>query len=68
MGGLGQRRFDADGGRVAAASSLDGKGEVAVYATETGRRLSTAEGVTGPAFEAELPYAVVLVKLEPLPE
>lgn len=58
-------KFDADGGRVAAASSLDGKGEVAVFDVTTViddpaekdpkdrkklKKVAVAEKVSGPAF------------------
>jgi WD40 repeat protein len=43
-------KFDADGKRFAAASSLDGKGEVRVYEVDTGKKLAVCEGVTGPAY------------------
>jgi len=42
-------KFDADGARFAAASSLDGKGEVAVYDAVAGKKLK-CEAVAGPAF------------------
>jgi len=42
--------FDAAGARVAAASSLDGKGEVVVFDANTGKKVATGEKVTGPAF------------------
>ena len=42
-------KFDPDGARFAAASSLDGKGEVRVYCTHCGRSVR-CEGVTGPAY------------------
>lgn len=42
-------RFDPDGKRFAAASSLDGKGEVRVYDIESGKHVA-CEGVTGPAY------------------
>jgi mono/diheme cytochrome c family protein len=41
--------FNADGKFFAAASSLDGKGEVRVYETDTGKK-TVCEGVTGPAY------------------
>jgi mono/diheme cytochrome c family protein len=41
--------FNADGKFFAAASSLDGKGEVRVYETDTGKKV-VCEGVTGPAY------------------
>ena len=43
-------KFDAEGARVAAVSSLDGKGEVAVIDANTGKKVATGEKVTGPAF------------------
>jgi mono/diheme cytochrome c family protein/DNA-binding beta-propeller fold protein YncE len=42
-------RFDADGKRFAAVSSLDGKGQVRVYETDTGKAV-TCEKVVGPAY------------------
>lgn len=41
--------FNADGSRFAAVSSLDGKGEVRVYDTNTGAKV-VCEKVTGPAY------------------
>ncbi|MBA4062832.1 MAG: hypothetical protein C0501_03835 [Isosphaera sp.] len=41
--------FNADGTRFAAASSLDGKGEVRVYDTEKGSKV-VCEKVSGPAY------------------
>lgn len=49
-GRISAARFDKDGKRFAAVSSLDGRGEVAVYATETGKKVAKGQGVTGPAF------------------
>ncbi len=43
-------RFNADGNRIIAGSSYDGKGEVRVYETGTGKLLSTAKGVHGPIY------------------
>jgi WD40 repeat protein/mono/diheme cytochrome c family protein len=43
-------RFDTDGEWFAAASSLDGKGEVRVYAADSGRKVATCEKVTGPVY------------------
>ncbi|OWK43120.1 c-type cytochrome domain-containing protein [Fimbriiglobus ruber] len=42
-------RFDAEGDRFAAASSLDGKGEVRVYDVASGKKV-VCEQVTGPAY------------------
>jgi WD40 repeat protein/mono/diheme cytochrome c family protein len=42
-------RFDPAGARFAAASSLDGKGEVRVYEVESGKAVK-CESVTGPAY------------------
>lgn len=42
-------RFDADGTRFAAASSLDGKGEVCVYDVEKGT-MTICKDVSGPAY------------------
>ncbi|MDB5313642.1 MAG: translocation protein TolB [Gemmataceae bacterium] len=41
--------FSPDGAHFAAASSLDGKGEVRVYETDTGKKV-VGEKVTGPAY------------------
>ncbi|MFO0798780.1 MAG: c-type cytochrome domain-containing protein [Gemmataceae bacterium] len=41
--------FNSDGKFFAAASSLDGKGDVRVYETDTGKKV-VCEGVTGPAY------------------
>ena len=41
--------FNGDGKFFAAASSLDGKGEVRVYETDTGKKV-VCQGVTGPAY------------------
>jgi WD40 repeat protein/mono/diheme cytochrome c family protein len=49
-GRISAARFDKDGKRFAAVSSLDGKGEVAVYATDTGKKVAKGQGVAGPAF------------------
>ncbi len=43
-------KFNADGSRVVAGTSYDGKGEVRVYETNTGKLLSTAKGVNGPIY------------------
>ena len=42
--------FSPDGRRFAAASSLDGKGEVRVYETESGKWIA-CKGVSGPAYD-----------------
>jgi WD40 repeat protein len=41
--------FAADGMRFAAASSLDGRGQVRVYETDTGKKVD-CQGVAGPAY------------------
>lgn len=41
--------FNADGSKFAAVSSLDGKGEVRVYVTDTGAKV-VCEKVTGPVY------------------
>ena len=41
--------FNTDGSKFAAVSSLDGKGEVRVYDTNTGAKV-VCEQVTGPAY------------------
>ena len=43
--------FNADGSKFVAASSLDGKGEVRVYVTDTGAKI-VCEKVTGPVYAA----------------
>ena len=42
--------FDATGKRFAAAASLDGKGEVWVYDTESGKQAVRCEEISGPAY------------------
>ena len=42
-------KFDKDGTRFAAASSLDGKGDVRVYEVESGKKV-VCEKVSGPAY------------------
>ncbi|CAN5441480.1 hypothetical protein BH11PLA2_BH11PLA2_24420 [soil metagenome] len=42
-------KFDTDGSRFAASSSLDGKGEVRVYDTDSGAMVE-CEGITGPIY------------------
>jgi WD40 repeat protein len=41
--------FSADGARFAAAGGLDGRGQVRVYETDTGKKVD-CQGVTGPAY------------------
>lgn len=43
-------RFNADGKLFIVASSADGKGEVRVYQTDNGQRLSRNEGTYGPIY------------------
>jgi len=43
-------RFSADGGRFVACSSLDGKGEVRIYETDSGKLLSKLEGQQGAVY------------------
>jgi mono/diheme cytochrome c family protein len=43
-------KFDPDGKRFAAASSLDGRGEVRVYEVDSAKKLAVCQGVSGPAF------------------
>ena len=50
LGRVSAIRFDGDGNRFAAASGLDGKGEVAVYDVATGKKSAKCDAVTGPAF------------------
>ena len=49
LGRVSAVRFDGEGNRFAAASGLDGKGEVAVYDAASGKKLK-CESVAGPAF------------------
>jgi WD40 repeat protein/mono/diheme cytochrome c family protein len=42
--------FNADGTQLAAGSSLDGKGEVRIFETQTGKRISQLEGVKSGIF------------------
>ena len=42
--------FSKDGSKFVAGSSLDGVGEVRVYETESGKKLSTAENVKTPVY------------------
>ena len=50
LGRVSAVRFDAEGNRFAAASGLDGKGEVAVYDVATGKKSAKCDAITGPAF------------------
>ncbi len=43
-------KFSPDGNRVVAGSSFDGKGEVRVYETNTGKPVSTFKGINGPIY------------------
>jgi WD40 repeat protein len=43
-------RFSADGSRVVAGSSSDGKGEVKVASTADGKAVSTFKGINGPIY------------------
>jgi WD40 repeat protein len=43
-------KFSPDGNRVVAGSSADGKGEVRVFETNTGKTVSTFKGVGGPIY------------------
>ena len=43
-------KFNAEGTQFAAVSSLDGKGEVAVFDVNTGKKTAKAESVSGPAY------------------
>ncbi len=45
-------RYNVDGSRIVAGSSQDGKGEVRVYESGTGKQISTFEKVQGPIFSA----------------
>jgi mono/diheme cytochrome c family protein len=49
VGRISSVQFDRDGKRFAAASGLDGKGEVRVYETDTGKKVE-CEKVTGPVY------------------
>jgi WD40 repeat protein len=48
-GRISSATFSRDGKHFAAASSLDGKGEVRVYETDTGKKVDCAK-ITGPAY------------------
>ncbi len=50
LGRISGLRFDAEGARFAAASGLDGQGEVAVYDVASGKKSAKCASVTGPAF------------------
>ena len=50
LGRIWSAKFDSDGKRFAAAASLDGKGEVAIYDTEAEKKAFVCEKVSGPAF------------------
>lgn len=50
LGRISALKFNKTGTHFAAASSLDGKGEVAIFDTNTGKKLNKCDGVTGPAF------------------
>ena len=50
LGRISGLKFDAAGDRFAAASGLDGKGEVAVYDVATGKKTAKCESIAGPAF------------------
>jgi WD40 repeat protein len=43
-------RFNADGSRFVAGSSLEGKGEARVYGVDDGKVLATLEGDLGPIY------------------
>jgi len=43
-------RFSPDGSRAIFGSSSDGKGEVHVYETATGKLVSTLQGIQGPIY------------------
>jgi mono/diheme cytochrome c family protein len=43
-------KFSADGNRVVAGSSSDGKGEVRVYETMTAKQVSVFKGINGPIY------------------
>jgi WD40 repeat protein len=43
-------KFSPDGGRIVAGSSSDGKGEVRVFETNTGKAISTFKGIGGPIY------------------
>jgi len=50
LGRISGLKFDAEGARFAAASGLDGKGEVAVYDVASGKKSAKCEAIAGPAF------------------
>src|SRR5207247_109705 len=43
-------KFSADGNRVVAGTSFDGKGEVRVFETNTAKPVSTLKGINGPIY------------------
>jgi WD40 repeat protein len=52
IGRVSQLAFDATGKRFLAVSSLDGKGELLVYDTDSGKVIATAIGVGNPLYSA----------------
>ena len=50
QGRISGAKFDADGKRFAVVSSLDGKGELAVYTTAAEKKAVTCDGVTLPMY------------------
>ncbi len=50
LGRVSSAKFNADGSKFAVVGSLDGKGEVAVYATAADKKAAKCEGVTGPVY------------------
>lgn len=50
LGRISAVRFDSTGDRFAAASGLDGQGEVAVYDVASGKKVAKGLDVSGPAF------------------
>jgi Tol biopolymer transport system component len=50
IGRVSSVKFDPEGKRFAAVGSLDGRGEVAIYSTDTGKKTVNCEQVNGPMF------------------
>ena len=42
-------KFSPDGSRVVVGSSIDGKGEVRIFETASGKTVSTLKGIGGPS-------------------
>lgn len=50
LGRVSSAKFNADGSKFAVVGSLDGKGEVAVYATAADKKAAKCEGISGPVY------------------